>query len=476
MARLAALVLWVIASRAVCQSSSAPPSPPAAPSPPAPEAAPGPSGDFFTRFGRFLWNDWHPVPNAPAAPAPPRRGLPSPLDSPPFFTSDWGYGGAPTIGEPDTAPYALSTALHLAHSRTKLYGWLEPSANLSTSSHSNSPEGDDYIPNAVTLSRIVLIAERLPDTVQQDHVDWGFRITNLFGTDYRFNIGKGYLSSQLIDHNRQYGYDTTFDYLDVYLPHVAQGMILRAGRFPSVPGIESQIPPFNYTFSHSLLNITDAVSDTGLIATVKLSDQWLVQLGITGGHDVALWSGDAKPSLTACADYTTRSVNDNLYLCANGINDGRYAYNNIQQFDGTWYHRFSRRFHTATEAWVMYQRDVPAAGGPVAPEPNTNPAACRPGLVRCFAPEYAVLNYLPFELGPHDALTLRNEFLNDKKGQRTGTQTRFTEQTLSWTHWVGTTLQIRPELRFEHSWDRPAYDTGHTDSQFTAATDLVLHF
>lgn len=350
MARLAALVLWVIASRAVCQSSSAPPSPPAAPSPPAPEAAPGPSGDFFTRFGRFLWNDWHPVPNAPAAPAPPRRGLPSPLDSPPFFTSDWGYGGAPTIGEPDTAPYALSTALHLAHSRTKLYGWLEPSANLSTSSRSNSPEGDDYIPNAVTLSRIVLIAERLPDTVQQDHVDWGFRITNLFGTDYRFNIGKGYLSSQLIDHNRQYGYDTTFDYLDVYLPHVAQGMILRAGRFPSVPGIESQIPPFNYTFSHSLLNITDAVSDTGLIATVKLSDQWLVQLGITGGHDVALWSGDAKPSLTACADYTTRSVNDNLYLCANGINDGRYAYNNIQQFDGTWYHRFSRRFHTATEA------------------------------------------------------------------------------------------------------------------------------
>ena len=26
----------------------------------------------------------------------------------------------------------------------------------------------------------------------------------------------------------------------------------------------------------------------GLIATVKVNDQWLVQLGITGGHDVAL--------------------------------------------------------------------------------------------------------------------------------------------------------------------------------------------
>ena len=443
------------------------------------QAAPSPSDphhNVFSRFGRYLWQDWHPDPSAPLAPAPPRRGLPSPLDSPPFFASDWSYGGAPTIGEPDTAPYALSTAIHLAHSRTKLFGWLEPSANLSTSSHTNAPEADDYIPNHVVLDRVALIAERLPDTVQQSHIDWGFHLTNVFGTDYRFNVGKGYLSSQLIDHNRRYGYDTPFDYVDLYLPHVAQGMILRAGRFASVPGIESQVPPYNYAFSHSLLNINDPVTDTGLIATVKLSDQWLAQLGLTGGHDVALWSGDAKPSVTACLDYTTHSVNDNLYLCANGINDGRYAYNNVQQYDATWYHRFSHRIHAATEAWVMYQRDVPAAGGPIAPEPNTSPAACRPGLVRCFAPEYALLNYVQAELGPHDMLSLRNEVLNDKKGQRTGTQSRYTEHSLSWTHWLGSTVQIRPELRFERSWDRPAYDNGHARNQFTAATDIVLHF
>ena len=117
-------------------------------------------------------------------------------------------------------------------------------------------------------------------------------------------------------------------------------------------------------FSHSLMYASDPFTDTGVMATVKLSDQWLVQAGIAGGHDVALWTNDAQPSGTACVSYTTASVNNNFYLCANGINDGKYAYDNLQQYDGTWYHKFSKSWHTATEGYVMYQRDVPSASGP----------------------------------------------------------------------------------------------------------------
>jgi hypothetical protein len=84
-----------------------------------------------------------------------------------------------------------------------------------------------------------------------------------------------------------------------------------------------------------LLYAIDPFTDTGALATLKLSDQWLVQAGITGGHDVALWTPDAKPSATTCISYTTHSVNDNLYVCANGINSGKYAYNNLQQYDST---------------------------------------------------------------------------------------------------------------------------------------------
>ena len=205
--------------------------------------------------------------------------------------------------------------------------------------------------------------ERLPDSVQREHVDVGYHLTAFYGTDYKYTTDKGYLSSQLLVHNHQYGFDPILEYIDIYVPKVAKGMNVRVGRFISVPGIEAQLTPNNYMFSHSLLYSIDPFTDTGILATVLLSDQWLVQAGITGSHDVALWTNDAQPTATACVSYTTHSVNNNVYLCANGINDGKYAYNNLQQYDGTWYHKFSKTWHTATEAYVMYQRDVPSTSG-----------------------------------------------------------------------------------------------------------------
>jgi hypothetical protein len=124
----------------------------------------------------------------------------------------------------------------------------------------------------------------------------------------------------------------------------------------------------------------------------------------------------------------------------------------------------------------MYQRGVAAQAGPIAPETNTIPAACHPGLSRCTAPEYAAVNFLQYEHTTHDYLSLRTDFLNDKKAQRTGYQTRYYEETLSWTHWWGTTVQIRPELRFDHALDRPAYDNGLRRNQLTLASDLIVHF
>jgi hypothetical protein len=43
-------------------------------------------------------------------------------------------------------------------------------------------------------------------------------------------------------------------------------------------------------------------------------------------------------------------------------------------------------------------------------------------------------------------------------------------------HWIGSTVQIRPELRFDHALDSRAYDKGTRRNQFTFASDLVVHF
>jgi hypothetical protein len=429
---------------------------------------------FFARWAEFYRRDWSGT--TASSPAPARRGLPSPLDSPPFPNADWSYGGSPVIGEPDTNSYPLMTAINQARSRTKVYGWVDPTLNFSTSAHRNEPEANDVYSNRFEMNQLVLYVEQLPDSVQRDHIDWGFHLTALYGTDYRFTIAKGYLSGQLLNDHRQYGFDPTLEYVDVYVPQVAHGLNLRLGRFISVPGIEAQLAPNNYIFSHSLLYAIDPFTDTGLMATVKLSDQWLVQLGITGGHDVALWTPDAKPSGTACLSYTTASVNDNVYICANGINDGKYAYNNLQQYDATWYHKFSKTVHMATEAWYMYERDVPALKGTIQPETGANGAYCRTGEQRCTAPEYAMVNFLQKELSPHDFLSFRSDFLDDKKGQRTGYATRYSENAVAWSHWIGTTVQIRPELRFERAWDQKAYDSGRRHNQLTVASDLIFHF
>ena len=435
------------------------------------------TGNFFQRLAQFYKQDW--AGTNPSAPAVAKRGLPAPLDSGPFPSADWGYGGSPDIGSPDNNVYPLMSALGLTNSQTKIYGWVAASIDFSTSSHNNFPVSYDIFPNEIQLNQAVIYVERLPDTVQNTHFDWGYHLTAFYGIDYRFTTAKDYFSQQLLKFNRQYGFDPVLEYLDLYFP-VKDGLNIRIGRFLSVPGIEAQLAPNNYNMTHSLLYTIDPFTDTGIYATLKLNKQWIVQFGVSAGHDVALWSDDAKASGIFCLNYSTASNNDNFYGCANGINDGKYAYNNLQDYDFTWYHKFNSKWHTATEAWYMYERDVPNVAGnvsnPITPELGANGAFCKAGVLRCTAPEYAIVNYLNREINSKFLIGFRSDFLDDKKGQRTGFATKYTENTLYATKYIGSTILLRPEIRFDHSWDLEAYNNGKARNQLFFGMDLIYKF
>jgi Putative beta-barrel porin-2, OmpL-like. bbp2 len=434
-------------------------------------------GNFFQRLVQFYQQDW--AGTNPSTPLPPKRGLPAPLDSPPFPSSDWIYGGAPDIGAPDGNTYPLMSALGLNDSRTKVYGWVATSINFSTSEHNNFPVSYDIFPNKIELNQAVVYIERLPDSVQTEHFDWGFHLTAFEGIDYRFTTAKGYFSQQLLASNKQYGFDPVLEYLDLYFP-VKDGLNIRIGRFLSVPGIEAQLAPNNYNMTHSLLYTIDPFTDTGIYASLKLNKQWMVQLGLSCSHDVACWTPDATPSAIFCLNYSTASNNDNFYGCANGINSGKYAYNNLQDYDFTWYHKFNSKWHMATETWYMYERDVPNVAGnvanPITPEIGANGAFCRAGVLRCTAPEYAVVNYVNREINSKFMIGFRSDFLDDKKGQRTGFATKYTENTLYATKYIGTTIMLRPELRFDHSWNLAAYNNGKARNQLFFGMDLIYKF
>ena len=436
------------------------------------------TGNFFQRLTEYYRQDWNGSSQAATAPAS-RRALPAPLDSPPFPNTDWGYGGSPDIGAPDGNVYPLMTALKRENARTKIYGWVAPSINFSTSGTNNFPVSYDIFPNKIELNQAVIYVERLPNTVQKDHFDYGYHFTAFYGTDYRFTTAKDYFSQQLLKFNRQYGFDPVLEYVDLYFP-VKEGLNIRMGRFLSVPGIEAQLAPNNYNMTHSLLYTIDPFTDTGIFGTLKVTKQWIVQLGLSAGHDVAPWSDDARPSAIACLDYSTASNKDNFYACANGINSGKYAYNNLQHYDATWYHKFNAKWHSATEAWYMYERDVPNVAGnvanPVPTETGANGAFCKAGELRCTAPEYAVVNYVNREINSKLFVGFRSDLLDDKKGQRTGIAGKYTENTLYATKYIGNTVMFRPELRFDHSWDARGYNAGKSRNQLFFGMDMIYKF
>ena len=128
----------------------------------------------------------------------------------------------------------------------------------------------------------------------------------------------------------------------------------------------------------------------------------------------------------------------------------------------------------------MYERQVPNVAGnvanPVTPELGANGAFCKTGELTCTAPEYAIVNYINREINTKIMIGFRSDLLNDKKGQRTGIATKYTENTLYATRYLGTTVLFRPEVRFDHSWDKKGYNNGLARNQFFLGADLIYKF
>ncbi len=469
-----------------------------------PTTAPAPAksiaayAPFFKRLGKAYWDDWHPAPAAPNAPEAKHRGYPSPVSNPPFPFNVWPIGGTPWIGYPNATQYPLTTALQTGpngdwwkKANVQIYGWADLGMNISTSSarpYGNLPAAYSEIPNSFQLDQLTLYIERVPDTIQTDHFDWGFRLTNLYGLDYRFTTAEGYFSQQLLNNPKsngsignKYGYDPVMAYVDLYFPGVGQGMDVRIGRYISLPDIEAQLAPNNYTYSHSLTYTYDCYTQTGVNASIKWSDHWTTQFGLSGGCEAAPWAPDAKLTGNVCVDYTWSQGKDQIYVCVNSINSGKYDYNNLSAYYTTWYHKFGNsKWHMDWETWYQYMKDTPNVNNPLASPlliNNSNGAYCNHATeLTCFAPEYASVAYVNRQISKSDFISFRTEFFDDLKGQRTGFKTRYSESLIAWNHWIGSTIVFRPELRYEHAFDALAYNNGTKKSQLMFAADMILFY
>lgn len=424
-------------------------------------------GGFFSRLGQAYSNDaaGHTASAANLVPTPGRRGLPAPFDSPPFPSAEWQLGGVDyPIGVPDEDGRGpLQQALGcdafgkwLDDNRIEVLGWINPSVNVSTSHDSNYPVSYISRPDALLLDQAIFRVARMPDTVQTDHMDWGFHFDLLYGYDYRYTAAQGILSWQS-EQNKYYGMDPMIFYGDVYIPGVAQGMQITVGRFLSLPDIEAQFAPQNFLMTHSVLYTADPYTQMGVITTTQLNKNWVLQAGVNCSPDTACWESDRSLTGSVCLRWVSDDNDDMLYPCANSFNKADANYNNLQAYVLTWGHRFGQGISVLTEAYRMWERNVP--GYP-------------PGNV----PEYGVVNYVNIKLSDTTFMSIRNEYYNDADGQRTGHATHYSSHTLGFTRWLTPDLQVRPEFRFDHSYDLAAYDNGQKHNQLLAAMDVIFHY
>ena len=170
--------------------------------------------DFLSRLVNAYVVEFDASPPAPAtqtAQAPsgrlPPPFPPAPLDAPPWPWPDWPFGGTPLLGgaTPNSSGNNLMKALSgtstgdfLKDNHIEIWGWVDAGFNFSTSqgTNGNFPAGYDFNANKLQLNQAVVYIERLPDTVQHDHLDWGFRVVNLYGTDYREVTMEGIFSKR----------------------------------------------------------------------------------------------------------------------------------------------------------------------------------------------------------------------------------------------------------------------------------------
>jgi hypothetical protein len=499
---------------------------------------------FWERLFNYYRLEWghDAAPADPKAPASRRDNWPAtPQSSPPMPFAEWPYGGSTNLGV--TRPSSVDSPLMAALGNTALgntalgnwmnqnhiqvYGWLNAGGNLSTNTvrGGNAPAAYDYNPNTVQLDQAVLYIERLPDTVQKDHIDWGFRLAPIYGENYRYTTAFGLWSYQLLNQNKNYGYDLPMAYGEVFIPQVAEGLLIRFGRYISIPDIEAQLAPNNYMYTHSMTYTFDNYTNTGIQTTLAVTKNWFLQLGLSAGSDTMPWNVGARianpfpnplypgvtmpkdpgavPSYTVGVRWTSDSGNDSLYVVGDALNGGQWGYNNLQWIGLTYYHKFNEQWHISFESYNLHQNNVPNALNPLVTGPGgivpsggtpfspqyipfnaPNLAQCsNAAVLSCTASVQTLVYYLNYKPSPLDNISWRAEFYDDKQGQRTGTKTRYIETGIGWQHWFSPQIEIRPEVTYYRSLDAFAFNgnsnlgiPANRNYALIGAADIILHF
>jgi hypothetical protein len=291
-------------------------------------------------------------------------------------------------------------------------------------------------------------------------------------------------------------------------------------------------------YTHSITYTLDNYTNEGIQTSLAITKQFILQVGISDGTEAAIWHAGQNltnlfpntaanrayaasvlgvplasvpnanplypgatypkdpgihPTGTLCARYQTMSGHDDLNVCANGINSGKWGYNNLQWYGLTYYHTFNSHWHVSYEIYEEHQDNVPnlnnalvsqviipQGGTPFSPQyiPYNAPAGaqCKSHAVyQCKASSLGTVAYWNYSPDPLNNISFRTEYYDDMQGQRTGTKAVYYELGLGWQHWLSPQIELRPEYTFYWA-SHPAFDLGTKKTQGVFSGDIIAHF
>jgi hypothetical protein len=374
----------------------------------------------------------------------------------------WGAGEARGDAAPlydaaapaEVRPWPLPDVLE--RMRVKVTGWAEAMATVSPGTDSDVLRGRAFDDDAegVRLHQAYFAIERTFSEGRR--FDLGGKFALLYGTDARFIHARGLLDDQA---PREYQWDLLEFWGSARFP-VRNGLRLKVGKFTTPMGYEVIEAPNNLLPSHTFLfGYAIPFTNTGGILSLDVSSAFTVSYGLLLGWDV--WE-DNNDALSHYAGVTWTSPSGSDTLVAQGILGAEQPDDDSDLrlvLDATWGHEWSDRWKTAINADFGTEEGAAGDGGS--------------------ARWWGAAAYVTRTFSERLRATARAEFFRDEDGTRLGDPASLTGLTLGldWTPCTPIPIfHVRPEIRWDHSFDGPFFDDGTSEDQISLSLDVIVGF
>jgi len=355
-------------------------------------------------------------------------------------------------------------------------GYTEANYNISnqtgqTVRKNNLPQAMNYMGNQFMMEQTSLTVEKLFD-YEKKEFQWGFNLTTLAGTDYRFTASNNLSAGQLTANGglpNTYGIDPmTQGYIAAWLPNLGDGTEVKVGKFWTTIFNESIDPTLNRTVSRAITFMSNPFTNSGALATTKLNDRWTMNNGIVAGADTFFGSaaeGNYLGGLKYETEGATDSIAFNTMLGSASYNQGLKVLNSYDVFEILYSHNFNDNWNYTLDTMYSFANNFEGT--------VTNRDGSVFVLNNEWACWYGFVNYLTYKINDKWSTTSRVEFFEDVKGVRTGYEGLYSTFTQGVTWQFRPGLWFRTELRYDYAQAR-AYQGNH--GLFTLPLDVIIRY